>query len=273
MKNPTIETQMGLEELFNKQQLLPVLIEEFADIANSYEVESEREFLLDALVQIYLHKQADAPTMVGILSPKFGEPQVVADRLLQIVEKDYIDFNMSLGEKGMFITKYDIPDEVKNMLERYKYPLQMVTKPKKIKNNFTTGYHTINGSIVLNGSNWFDKVDLCKDHLNKTNQVALSLNQAVIDSPEGKFTKPVRKQGEDFKDFQQRYKQADTFYNVSMQVMEVVGNLSNEFYMTHKYDRRGRCYSSGYHINTQGDSYRKAVIEFAEKELISDSYS
>ena len=63
-------------------------------------------------------------------------------------------------------------------------------------------------------------------------------------------------------------KQASVFYNSSVSVMEGIAELSDVFYLTHKYDRRGRCYASGYHINTQGTDYNKAVIQLAHKEEI-----
>jgi DNA-directed RNA polymerase len=39
--------------------------------------------------------------------------------------------------------------------------------------------------------------------------------------------------------------------------------------MTHKYDKRGRTYSQGYHIQPQGSDWNKAVIEFADKEIVA----
>ncbi len=43
---------------------------------------------------------------------------------------------------------------------------------------------------------------------------------------------------------------------------------SNVFHMTHKYDKRGRTYSQGYHVNYQGNPWNKACIEFADKEVV-----
>jgi DNA-directed RNA polymerase len=45
--------------------------------------------------------------------------------------------------------------------------------------------------------------------------------------------------------------------------------LGNEFYLTHRYDKRGRCYAQGYHVNPQGNDWNKAVIELAEKEVVT----
>lgn len=265
MKTPTSQTQEDLETLFSKHQLLPVLREQFAEILDEIE-EEDRNFYADMLSQIYLHRQADVPTMVGVLSPKYGTPQEVADRLLMAAEFDFIDYDQ---DKKRFLVKYDVSDDVKAMLERYQYPLPMVVKPNEVKKNSDTGYHTIRGSVVLNGSEYFKDKDMCLDHINRANGVPLALDFSVVKSTEGRFDKPKRKNGEDFSDYRKRLRQAVVFYETSVEVMEGLDALTDEIYMTHKYDRRGRCYSSGYHISPQGDDYRKAVLQFAKKEVIT----
>ncbi|PPB54641.1 DNA-directed RNA polymerase [Campylobacter hyointestinalis] len=42
-----------------------------------------------------------------------------------------------------------------------------------------------------------------------------------------------------------------------------------EFQFVWQYDKRGRAYSKGYHTNVQGNSYRKASLEFAKKEILT----
>ena len=66
-----VETQKNLEELFSRNQLMDVLRDQFSPLTDD-------DFKLDVIVQIYLHKQADVPTMVGLFSPKWGEPKDVA---------------------------------------------------------------------------------------------------------------------------------------------------------------------------------------------------
>lgn len=267
MKNPTNDTQSGLEILFSKHQLLSVLRKEFTAMGDAIDPKiCEPAMATEALVQMYLHRQADVTTMVGILSPKYGTPQEVADKLLLLCELDYIDFNDTTDK---FVVKYDISPDVQEMLDRYQYPLPMVIAPKPLKKNYDTGYITIKRSVVLNGSEYFDDKDMCLDHLNRANSVALTLSMETIHSEEGKYIRPVRNTGEDFDEFRKRQKQADIFYATSVSVMETVNDLSEEIYLTHKYDRRGRCYASGYHINSQGTDYNKAVLQLAKKELIT----
>lgn len=266
MTQTTHEVQSDLETLYSKHQLLPVLRAEFQEIAEKYPLEEFQPFICDMLAQICLHRQANPPTMVGLLSPKYGTPQEVADTLLLMCEFDYIDYSEVTGN---FLIKYDISEDIQIMLDRYQYPLPMIVEPNKIENNFSTGYHTITGSVILNGSKYFANLDVCLDHLNRMNAVPLVLDFAVINSNEGRYIKPTRKDGETYEDYLRRLKQASVFYNVSVEVMEDIAKLSDVLYLTHKYDRRGRCYASGYHINTQGTDYNKAVLQLAHKEILT----
>ena len=52
-------------------------------------------------------------------------------------------------------------------------------------------------------------------------------------------------------------------------VIDYLLENGNYFYFGWKYDKRGRSYSSGYHCNPQGNEYRKAMLSFADKELLT----
>lgn len=254
-----IDTQKNLEELFSKNQLMDVLRDEFSPLTDD-------PFKIDVIVQIYLHKQADIPTMVGLFSPKWGEPDDVAQMLVECVEEDLLDFDM---EAERFILKYGITTDVEDMLARYQFPLPMVVQPLKVTSNtMGSGYYDTRGSIVLNGSSVFKEEDMCLDHINRMNSVGLTLNTDVISSEEGHMINPKRKVGEGFDDFRKRKKQAEVFYNHSLEVMQSLLALGNEFWLTHKYDRRGRSYCVGYHVNSQGTDYNKAVLELSNQEVI-----
>ena len=258
--NDMNETQRNLEELFSKNQLLDVLRDQFSNV-------TEDPFKLDVLVQIYLHKQADVPTLVGLFSPKWGTPQDVADMLLECVQEDILDFDMT---HGRFITRYGISTEVEDMLARYQFPLPMVVQPTKVTNNMMgSGYMSTKGMIVLNASDVFKDEDVCLDHINRANSVCLNLNLDVVASTEGNMIVPKRKPGEGFEDYRKRKKQAAVFYENSLDVMTSLTALGNEFWLTHKYDRRGRSYAVGYHVNSQGTDYNKAVLDLANKEVIT----
>ena len=282
MDKPMNQSQRDLETLYSKYQLLPVLREEFMAVAQEHPDEELWDFIADTLSQISLHRQADAETMVGILSPKYGSPQEVADKLLMLAELDYLDMEEkeTISFEGrynkgvkistwVFMVKYDISEDVKEMLDKYQFPLPMLVEPLTVKRNFDTGYYTILNSVILNGSEYFDDKDICLDHLNRMNRVALEINMEVVKSEQGKFISPTREDDEDFKEFKKRSLQATKFYDTTVDVMETLQTLSSHFYLTHRYDRRGRCYAAGYHVNSQGDDYRKAVLVLHEKEIVT----
>lgn len=254
------ETQQNLEELFGRNQLMPVLRDQFSPL-------TEDPFELDVLVQIYLHKQASPETMVGIFSPKWGSPQDVADLLVECVQKDLLDFDM---ESGKFVLIYSITSDVEEMLSRYQFPLPMVVKPLEVNhNNMGSGYFDKKGSIILNGSSVFDMEDECLDHINRSNGIPLTINMEVTASEEGNMIVPKRKPDEHFEEYSKRKKQAETFYKTSLDVMQGLMALTDTIYMTHKYDRRGRTYAVGYHVNPQGTDYNKAVLELRNRKTVT----
>lgn len=53
-------------------------------------------------------------------------------------------------------------------------------------------------------------------------------------------------------------------------IMNYLLDNGNHFYFGWKYDKRGRSYSQGYHINPQGNEYRKAMLSFANKEYLNE---
>lgn len=255
-----IETQKNLEEIFHKHQLMKTLKEQFSEVTTD-------PFSLEVVCQMYLHKQADVPTMVGLFSPKWGDPDDVAGMLLEVAQNDLIDYDQTTDR---FVMKYGLSADVEEILAKYQFPLPMIVEPVKVTNNrMGSGYFDKHGSIVLNGSDIFDGEDVCLDHINRINSVALTLNMNVVASKEGNMIVPKRKVGEDFEEFQKRKKQAAMFYENSLDVMKGMMALGNTFYLTHKYDRRGRTYCVGYHINSQGTDYNKAVLELANKEMIN----
>lgn len=261
-----VQTQKNLEELFDKNQLIPVLRKQFEPVFDDLGIDPH-PMKLDVLVQIYLHKQADVPTMVGLFSPKWGEPQEVAELLQECVEDDLLDYNMDTRK---FILNYSISEDVQKQLDMYQYPLPMVVPPRRLThNNQGSGYICQKGRIILNGSSIFDEADVCLDHINRANSVKLTLNLDVVASPEGQKLPVKRKPGEEFYEFKKRKKQYEIFYDTSLDVMQGLLTLGNEFYLTHKYDRRGRCYAMGYHVNSQGTDYHKAVLQLAREEELT----
>lgn len=268
----TIEHQMQLEKLFSKNQLIPRMRKEFEDSedidfkAFFQSIDIDVKMGIDAMVQMALHKRADLPTLVGSLHSHSDNAQVIADALLKMAENDCFDYDPSIDK---FIVIYGISDNVALELEAFQYPLPIVSKPKEVKCNTDTGYYIGKGSIILKKNH--HEMDVCLDHINRMNNQRLSINWDVakfVKNSWANLDKP--KEGESRQDFQKRARAFEKYDRTAKDVMELVTKEGNNFSLAHRYDKRGRTYSSGYHISYQGTSYNKAVIEFADKELVNE---
>lgn len=264
------QVQIDMEKLFHKNQLHPRIKAEFTsadlpfrDVMVKHGLDPQ--FGFDLLVQMVLHKRAGLPVLVGILRKHFkGDNQACADALLLACQIDLVDWNPVTEQ---FIVKYDITQDVQDDLDRYQFPLPMIVEPRELKTNSDTGYFTSRNSVILK-NNHHDK-DVCLDHLNHMNRVKLTLNNEVasfIENSWRNLDKP--KPGEDRKDFDKRKKAFEKYDRTARDVMAHLEIAGGEFYLTHKYDKRGRVYCQGYHVNYQGNTWNKAVIEFAQGEIV-----
>jgi DNA-directed RNA polymerase len=228
----------------------------------------DTDFGFDLLVQMVLHKRTTLPVMVGILRRHFkthtNGSQMTCDLILKCCQADLVDWHPSLRQ---LIVRYDISQDVQDDLDRYQYPLPMIVEPNELKTNEDTGYFTSRNSVILK-NNHHDN-DVCLDHLNKINHIKLKINSVtanMIANSWKNLDKP--KDGEDRKDYQRRVKAFEKYDRTAKDVMMHLEIAGNKFYLTHKYDKRGRVYAQGYHVNYQGNAWNKAVIEFAEGEVI-----
>ena len=264
------QVQIDMEKLFHKNQLHPRIKAEFTsadlpfrDVMVKHGLDPQ--FGFDLLVQMVLHKRAGLPVLVGILRKHFkGDNQACADALLLACQIDLVDWNPVTEQ---FIVKYDITQDVQDDLDRYQFPLPMIVEPRELKTNSDTGYFTSRNSVILK-NNHHDK-DVCLDHLNHMNRVKLTLNNEVasfIENSWRNLDKP--KPGEDRKDFDKRKKAFEKYDRTARDVMAHLEIAGGEFYLTHKYDKRGRVYCQGYHVSYQGNTWNKAVIEFAQAEMV-----
>jgi hypothetical protein len=265
-----MQTQMELEELFDKHQLMPRLRKEY-DVPEIREVCTENNlpvpFVLDMLASLMLHKRANVSTMVGLLKKHFDSMQEVADMLFSACEAGLMFWD---DRTDVFVVKIEINAEIMRDLDKFQFPLPLVIPPKPVMNNRQTGYYSHvsgKGSIILKNNHHED--DVCLDHINRMNGVKLSLNTDVVHFVKNKWKNLDRpKEGESFADFKTRQRAFEKYDKTSKDVVDAIIVQGNEMYLTHKYDKRGRTYAVGYHVNPQGNAWNKACINFAEGEII-----
>lgn len=264
------EYQMQMEKLFHKNQLMKRVTAEFKKetmFGEFFKAQTYSEgFGYDLLAQMAIHKRANVATLVGLLSGHFADVQDCANEIERACSDDLINWNPATQ---MFHAAFFIDDEVQAEIDRYQYPLPMIVEPRKVNNNTQSGYLLPNGSIILKGYNHHTD-DVCLDHINRMNSIRLKINQDTAHAVKNEWKNMKKpKVGETWDQFQQRKKQLEKFNTTSMDVIQHIGIANgNAFYLTHKYDKRGRVYCQGYHVNYQGNTWNKAVIEFAHQETV-----
>lgn len=268
--DPRVAHQIELERLFNKNQLIPRIRKEFQECTDfNFSEYIEKcgipvPFGLDLLVQMVLHKRASLTTLIGCLRHYFQNSQLTADMIYQAAQNDLVDYDTQLR---IFIIKFDISADVQEELDRFQFPLPMVVEPMEVKNNKSTGMLTSGGSIILRNNHHND--DVCLDHINRMNKIRFVINTDTATMVKNKWRnldKP--KEGETKEDFEKRKKAFEKYDRTAKDVIGLLVKEGNEFHLIHKYDKRGRIYCQGYHVTYQGAPWNKAVIEFADKELI-----
>lgn len=261
---------MVMEQLFNKNQLLPRIRAEFTE-CKEFDFSKYMEdkgipvkFGIECLVQMALHKRASVSTLVGCLQSMTDTPQQCADLLLKCAVADLIDWSPDLE---IFVVKFTISDDVQAELDAFQFPLPMIVPPTYVEHNMQNGYLTSKGSVILRKNHHED--DVCLDHINRMNAVQLTLNMDVVKMVKNKWRnldKP--KQGESKADFDRRRKAFEKYDRTAKEVIALMHEQGEEFYLTHKYDKRGRTYCQGYHVSYQSAPWNKAVIAFAHKEIV-----
>ena len=152
---------------------------------------------------------------------------------------------------------YTTTNECKAALANVMYALPMVVEPVKVRdhvNNRGSGYLlTKHDSLILNGK-WYEG-SICREYLDTVNSVQLCLNHDVIELFEHKLDKQsiIDKvilnnaiNGTNTNP-ETAAKQAEDNWHLLLKQTTIATKLLEDkvFYLTHKYDTRGRCYAQG----------------------------
>ena len=230
---------------------------------------------IDEVMLVVLGYNGEVPvqTVAGILAPHFKELDVfegvklVSELIGFMAEADVFDIYMPLAEEFeevtlMIQTSYVLDDITLQELAELKYLPPMIVEPCKVhkhQRNYTNQYLTRSEHLVLgsgvNKCNQHDK-SLAIDVINTASSQALSLDEFVLNKPETP-NKPL--------DTLEKQEQFRLMAQTSRKVYGELHSLGNQFYLTYRFDKRGRLYSQGYHVNIQSTEYKKALINLAER--------
>ena len=225
------------------------------------------ELVTDILVGVAYYMRPELFTSVSAqiasrlkFSDKTEAIATVAELLAVLCQTDLFDIDKPDKMASLtLVSRMTLPVNLVDFIENSQYLPPMVCKPLELTHNFSSGYLTHNDTLILGTGNHHDG-DICLDVLNLMNSVPLRLDTEFLSKVEEEPTFELDTQEKEdlWRDFKtQSYK----FYNLMVQ-------CGNKFYLTHKVDKRGRIYASGYHITTQGTAFKKASIELAREEIV-----
>lgn len=267
--------QEEMERLFNKNQTMRRLKAE-ADFKENQEycesVGIPYPFALDLIAQMCLHKRILLSAMVGILRHHFlhvegSASQACADMLVKAAEADLVDLGETPRGDLELIILLDVDPEVRAEIDQFIYPIPMLIPPKEVRSNTDVGMFTIKGSILLKDNH--HEEDVCLDHINRVNKTAYRINTETVELVRNTWADlDHQRPDEEPEDYQARVKAFEKYDRVSRDVIDSLSLIGEPFYLTHRYDKRGRTYAQGYHINPQGNAWNKSIIEFAEAEVL-----
>lgn len=148
--------------------------------------------------------------------------------------------------------------ETKSFINKTQYPNPLICKPDDWKNNRQGGYLTICDYVVLGRENKNGQQQAL-DAINTIQNIEWELDPYILE-----FFEEPNKELESREQKEAHKLMVDT----SHEIYEDLLNFNNNFYFQWQYDFRGRMYSSGYYVNLQSTSYKKALLNFANKKLI-----
>lgn len=257
-----LEKQRDIESRTNKNCLLKRVMEEFSK-EDLGDIEPEiKKNIVYILAQVFLHKRLLPEALIALCSKRM-ELQDASDLIEELVENEWIGWN------GIqLITALDLSDDVKKELDLYQFPLPMLIQPRRVNKNNDTGYWFCKkGSIILKDN--YHEDDVCLDVINKANSIKLKLNSKTCTMVQNQWHDlDHQKKGETKEEYEQRLKQFNSFNERAKKVQDWLIQQGT-FFITNKYDKRGRMYSQGYYVNPQGTDYQKACIELAKGEFLN----
>ena len=216
-------------------------------------------------------------------SDKAEAIKTVAELMAVLCGTDAFDINKASAMSSLMVqSRIPLEDKLIEFIINSQYLPPMLCEPLELTSNYSSGYLTHTDSVILKGYNHHDG-DVCLDVLNIVNRVALKLDTdfvgSVEENPNEAFTVDRAKDAAAEKGVYLTEAQAlDTvakqienwnrFKGQSYEFYLLMATQGNEFYLTHKVDKRGRIYASGFHISTQGSAHKKACLELAKQELV-----
>ena len=208
------------------------------------------------------------------MSDKVEAIHTMAEIIAVLGETDLFD-NKKTREGWIVLSRVELDSEVTQYADNALYLPPLIIKPRKIRHNRDSGYITQRGESLILGfyENHHDD-NICLDVLNILNSNEYELDTDFINQYEEQWHREELSQQEyeelshaDREIYNMDEKNWKKFQEQGKFFQHLMIHHGNSFYPCNKVDKRGRIYSSGYHVNVQGSSFKKAMVNFKHREI------
>lgn len=239
--------------------------------------EGLQDFFIDVAGCLAQHQHVKYTMLVGMVvghlkyMAQYDAIRTAGELIAIAVNADLIDcLPASASTTGSMelLSRISLEPETLKLIKQYQYLPPMIVPPLEIRDNRGSGYLSIRWDSLILKDNHHDG-DICLDSINRFNQVAFSLDERVIRNVRDNRKHLNFPKGDESKDeWKARVESFLKMEKESMKVFATLINEGNRFHLTHKVDKRGRTYCQGYHVSYQGNTYRKAILQLADTELV-----
>lgn len=226
--------------------------------------------ILNILTQTVLIASDYVPLLSLCSSISFGlgryhDIQHCADVLWLINQTDLILIDI-VDDTRYIQSNMELPVELKDRLTIMCVLPPMVTKPKRLTHNKSSGYLTVKSDSLILGDkeNYHDKC-ISLDVLNTLNNQALCLDLDICYKFKKEFKSEFDKDTDEYLNQKKAYEKAKEQFEFFRDKLAELADST--IFFTHKVDARGRVYSQGYTFNYQGTSFEKACLQLKVKEV------
>lgn len=165
-----------------------------------------------------------------------------------------------LEVNGVIMVKsfYKLEANTYEYMDLRKYEPPMLMEPRKWESNDNGGYYENDLNCILGSIHSKHEKAQALDVLNKLQSITWELSPVILEHEE-----IPNKEFKSSDSHEQFRTMAINSKNTYMKYVD------KPFWFIHQFDKRGRMYMRGYHINLQSSGYKKALLNFHNKHLIT----
>lgn len=196
------------------------------------------------------------------MSDKAEAITTIAEIVAVLCQTDAFDIIKAHASASLMVqSRLPLPAQLIEFIEHSEVLPPMVCEPRRLTHNRSSAHLTVSGDSLILGKGNHHEGDICLDVLNICNRVALRLDTTFLTTVEEEPTCEL--------DTPEKLRMWEKFKKQSYRFYDLMVAQGNRFYLTHKVDKRGRIYAQGYHITSQGTSFKKASLELADAEYVT----